>query len=529
MGITALYCRLSVDDGLAGESNSISNQKSILLDFAEKNGLQDYRFFIDDGVSGTTFERPAFQEMETLIERGEVDTVVVKDLSRFGRNYIDMGTYTELLYPSLGVRFIALQENVDTGSGTGLELMPISNVFNEWYAAQTSKKVRAVWRLKSSRGGHVCAKPPYGYVRSADGPEDWALDETAAALVRRIYDECLAGRGITEIARGLGADGVLNPTAYRISQGRPAGKRSGQAPTSWTPQTVWDILRNRVYTGCAVNFKTTTVSYKVRKRIELSEDQWEIVPDAHPAIVTDAEWQRVQAMHRRRVRPEGRAARCPLNGLVFCAECGSPLYLSVNNSDDSRDFFKCASYASSSTGNCSIHYVRRTLLMSIVTEKIAALAALAGTDEAAFRRLAEAQGHRLSTRKAQAYHQTIAAARQRLDALDMLLVRAYEEVGRGALRRAVFDTICRRYEAEAAAHHKEIELAERALAQGEAEEGMLDALMEALAEFRAAGELTPDLARRIIRRIEVRETPTHIKKTAKDVDVHFHAIGIWET
>lgn len=515
MSITALYCRLSVDDGLQGESNSITNQKAILRDFAERNAMRDYRFFVDDGVSGTTFERSGFREMERLVELGEVKTVIVKDLSRFGRNYIDAGMYIELLYPRLGVRFIALQENVDTGRGTGVEMMPINNVFNEWYAAQTSKKVRAVWQLKGRSGGHVCAKPPFGYLRDPERRDGWIVDERAAAVVRRIYAACLAGRGITEIARKLTAEGTLNPTAYRVASGRPAGRRSARQPTAWTAGTVWDILRNRVYCGCAVNFKTTTVSYKVRQRIALPESQWQIIPDAHPAIVTEEDWLRVQALHQRRVRPDGMAARHPLSGLVYCADCGAPMYLSICRRDTRRDFFKCGNYSASSCGACSIHYVRRQHLSALVEN---ALARLAAEDERTLRRLSGAAAD--GPQRADEF-------RRRLHELDAMLGRAYAETEGGALPREKFAEVRRRHQTETAALRAQIEAAERAQARADADRTALDGLLCALREYRETSELTPELARRILCRVEVHETPKYVPKTRKDVEIYVSGLGLY--
>lgn len=522
MGITALYCRLSVDDGLEGDSNSISNQKAILRDYAERSHLFNYRFFIDDGVSGTTFERSGFREMQALIERGEVETVVVKDLSRFGRNYIDVGMYTEVLYPSMGVRFIALQENVDTAEGTGMEMMPINNVFNEWYAAQTSKKVRAVWRMKGCGGGHVCAKPPYGYLRDASARDAWRVDDTAAAVVRRIYADCLAGRGVTEIARSLGREGVLNPTAYRVATGRPAGKRSGLQPTEWTTSTVRDILRNRVYCGCAVNFKTTTVSYKVHKRLMLPENQWQIIPDAHPAIISEVQWRRVQALHGRRSRPDGLANACPLNGLVYCADCGAPMYLSVSRADPRRDFFRCGNYSAHTGGTCSMHYVRRTLLERIVQEQLDALACCAGKKPATLRRLAE----RKDAARIDTLRQRVRECSERLDKLDATLGHAYEDVLRGLLSRELFAGLGRRYEAERAALQRELAEAKQSLERAECSVEALKALYGALAEFRETGELTPELTRSILRRVEVRETPPHTPKSPHEVTLIAEGLGL---
>lgn len=528
MRITALYCRLSVDDGLVGESNSISNQKAILRDFAERNRMFNYRFFVDDGVSGTTFDRSGFREMETMIERGEVETVVVKDLSRFGRNYIDAGMYIELLYPQLGVRFIALQENVDTGSGSGVEMMPINNVFNEWYAAQTSKKVRAVWQIKSRGGGHVCAKPPYGYVRDPAQRDGWQIDEEAAAVVRRIYSDCLAGRGVTEIARALSANGILNPTAYRVAKGRPAGRRSALAPTEWTAGTVWDILRNRTYCGCAVNFKSTTVSYKVKKRIVLPEAQWQIIPGAHPAIVPEAKWLRVQELHRRRKRPDGLAAECPLNGLVFCADCGAPMYLSVCRSDARRDFFKCGNYSASSDGGCTIHYVRRAYLIRMTEERIAALArVLCGEGEPALRPT-DAGGKAHRREDDSRCRKRIAAKQRQLHEQDAMLGRAYADMMRGALSREQFAGISRSYDDQTAMLRTEIEEMEHAMARADSDRAALDELRAALLAFQETGALTRELAHRILRRVEIHETPKHTHKTLDDVDVYFTGLGLWE-
>ena len=216
--ITALYGRLSQDDGLEGESNSISNQKEILMKYAKDHGLKNPRFFIDDGISGTTFERSGFKEMQALAEAGIVKTIVVKDLSRFGRNYLEVGKYLEITYPTLGIRFIAIQENVDTMNNTGTEMMPFNNIFNEWYAAQTSKKIRAVWQMKAASGKRISSTVPYGYMKSSEDKEKWIIDEEAAEVVRRIFSLSLAGRGIAQIARQLEQEKILIPTAYKIEK-----------------------------------------------------------------------------------------------------------------------------------------------------------------------------------------------------------------------------------------------------------------------------------------------------------------------
>ena len=238
----------------------------MLLDYAKRNGYTNTMFFVDDGVSGTTFERPDFIRMEEMIERGEIGTVIVKDLSRFGRNYLETGQYLEIKYPPLGVRFIAIQENVDTDKNTGAEMMPFHNIFNEWYAAQTSKKVRAVNRMKAENGKRVSSAVPYGYKKNPNDEEHWMIDEPAAEVVRKIYDLCLAGRGPTQIASQLEREGVMTPTEYYHSLDKKTGIMLPIKPHLWKDSSIEHILSNRQYTGCAVNFKSTTISYKVHTR-----------------------------------------------------------------------------------------------------------------------------------------------------------------------------------------------------------------------------------------------------------------------
>ena len=300
--ITALYCRLSQDDGREGDSNSISNQKEILLAYAQRNSFPNPQFFTDDGFSGTTFDRPSFIQMENMVEQGLVDTIIVKDLSRFGRNYLDVGNYLEIKYPTLGVRFIAIQENVDTLKETGTEMMPFNNIFNEWYAAQTSKKIRAVWKNKAANGKRVSSSVPFGYLKNPQDKEDWLVDEPAADIVRKIYALCLDGRGPLQIAKQLEQEKVLIPSAYYASLGRKTRKQYTH-PYAWDQKTVAGILANQQYTGCTVNFMTTTVSYKVHKTVYNPKDEWQIIPNTQPAIIDEDTWKRVQELRENRIRP----------------------------------------------------------------------------------------------------------------------------------------------------------------------------------------------------------------------------------
>ena len=294
--ITALYCRLSVEDikddkdkkrkNKEDESNSISNQKQILLDYCKRHGYKNTMFFVDDGISGTSFDRSDFNRMQKMVEEGKICRIIVKDLSRFGREQVEAGRLTQIVYPSLGVTFISIQENVNSTTGEGMEMLPFYNIFNEWYAAQTSKKIRAVWQSKADNGKRISSTVPYGYVRDAEDKEKWLIDDPAAEIVRKIYELCLAGRGPSQIARQLENERVLVPSAYYESVGRKHSQKVPLNPYNWDQATVVGILENRQYTGCAVNFKSTTVSYKVHKVIHNPVDQQQIIPNMQEPIIS---------------------------------------------------------------------------------------------------------------------------------------------------------------------------------------------------------------------------------------------------
>lgn len=260
-------------------------------------------FFVDDGVSGTTFQRPNFMRMERMAENGEIGTIIVKDLSRFGREQVEMGRLTQVVYPSLGIRFIAIQERVDTLTGDGVEMMPFHNIFNEWYAAQTSKKIRAVWQSKAEHGERVSPTVPFGYKKSETDKKQWVIDEPAAEIVRKIYALCLAGLGPSQIARQLEKEQILVPSAYYESIGRPHAQKVPANPYNWDQKTVVDILENRQYTGCAVNFKTTTISYKVHKTIYKPTEEHQIIPNMQEPIISEEQWLRVQELRQHCRRP----------------------------------------------------------------------------------------------------------------------------------------------------------------------------------------------------------------------------------
>lgn len=322
--ITALYCRLSQDDMLQGESNSITNQKAILKKYADDNGFTNTVYYVDDGVSGTTWERDGFKAMMSDIEAGKVGTVITKDLSRLGRDYLKTGEYIEIIFPDYDVRYIAINDNVDTLKNEN-ELMAFKNIFNDWYARDTSKKIRAVFKAKG-QSGKPLSLPIYGYKASEEDKHKWIIDDEPAAVVRKIYKLCISGYGPTQIARKLTEEGIPNPTAYAISQGRnPANKHSRL--DRWCTETVIAILEHPEYIGHTVNFRTHRKSYKNKRTIENPKEDWLIFENTHEPIVTQQEFDLVQELRSNKRRNQKQETVNPFSGICYCADCGEKLYL----------------------------------------------------------------------------------------------------------------------------------------------------------------------------------------------------------
>lgn len=537
--ITALYARLSDDDpdeekkkGKSGEkedkeSNSIQNQREILYDYARKNGYLHPQFFYDDGVSGTTFEREGFQKMEKLVEAGKVSTIIVKDLSRFGRNYLEVGNYLEMVYPSLGVKFIAIQENVDTLAGTGTEMMPFHNIFNEWYAAQTSKKIKAVWAMKAANGKRISSTVPYGYVADENDHEKWLIDEPAAEVVRKIFALCLDGLGPLQIAKQLEAEKVLIPSAYMQSQGRKSGHKPTANPYAWSPETVIHIMDNRQYTGCAVNFMTTTVSYKVHKTIYKPEDEWQIIPDMQEPIIDENTWLRVQELRQNKRRNTKTGRKSLFSGLVFCPDCGSKLHFCAAKSlRRDQEFFRCANYKSG-RGECTIHYIRDTALEKIVLEAVSDLADFVRCYQPVFLFMLAKQQNCIRSQEIQSTKSKLTRSRKRVDEIDRIITRLYEDNIMGKLTDERFSKMSSMYETEQKELEQAIAECEAQLREAGKAQVDLHMLLKGLREFTELRELTPTIVNTLIRRIEVHNSDRSDGHIRVKVDVYFTAIGMF--
>ena len=481
----------------------------------------------DDGISGTTFDRPDFQRMQRMIENGEIGTVIVKDLSRLGRNYLDVGEYLEIKYPTLGVRFIAIQENIDTLKNTGTEMMPFNNIFNEWYAAQTSKKIRAVWKAKAEKGERIGFTVPFGYMKSEDNPKQWIVDEPAAQVVRYIFELYIGGLGPTKIARKLEQEKYVNPTSYFLSVGRKASNKESEfGMYSWATETINNILDNRQYTGCTVNFKTSLVSYKVHKTVYNPEEEWQIIPNTQEAIIDEDTFNRVQELreHRRRNTSTGRESL--FSGLLYCADCKSKLYFCAAKSvKENQEYHRCSAYKDG-RGSCSIHFIREAVLREMMFELVKRVAIFIQQYEAVFLYMYAKKNTLAKATNMRNMKAAIEKNQRRIAELDKLIERIYEDNVLGKIPDERFSKMMANYEAEQKRLIEITAKAEQALKSAEQDKVDLRVFLETIRKCTEITELTPEIVNRLISQIEVHKSEKIDGRKRVKLDVYFTAVGL---
>ena len=515
--ITILYCRLSNEDLVDGESNSIANQRNILSSYAASHGFTNTKVLVDDGYTGTNFNRPGVQEGLALVEQGLVGTWIVKDMSRFGRDYLQVGRFTEIVFPSYDVRFIAVNDAVDSAKGDN-DFTVIRNVFNDFYAKDTSKKVRAVMKAKGTSGKHL-GGPPYGYRADPQDKNHWILDEDAAPVVKRIFDLTIAGVGPSRIARILEADEVLTVKAlYAQQKGKPLPER----PCHWIEQSVVNILERMEYTGCTCNFKTYSKSYKLKKRIPNALEDMFILPDTQEAIVPKEQWDRVQELrqHKRRMTKAERQGL--FSGLVVCADCGSKLHFATcKNFEGRQDHYICAKYKSG-RGTCSAHYIREDVLRDVVLERIRAVTEYIRADVEGFqeewlmcRREEQEKSIREDKRR-------LEKAKKRLSDIDKLITRIYEDMVLGNLSQERYQKMLEGYEAEQAALNNEVIGLEDWVATREEMEDNVDQFLALMEKYVDIPELTPTIVNEFVKQIIVYAPDKSSGKRTQKVKIVFN-------
>lgn len=382
--ITALYCRLSRDDELQGDSNSIKNQKAILQKYADDNGFGNTQFFVDDGYSGTNFDRPDWQRLIALAEEGSIGTIIVKDMSRLGRDYLKVGYYTEVFFPGSNIRFIAINNGVDSANQQDSDFTPFLNIINEWYAKDTSKKIRAVFKAKGQNGKPLCTNPPYGYIKDPEDKDHWIVDEEAAKVVREVFHLCVCGYGPQQIGREMMKRGYMNPTAYAKANGigKPDTRTVGDDYT-WQDSTVSHMLTRMEYLGHTVNFKTYRKSYKNKKQLKNDPSEWQIFENTHEAIIDQETFDIVQRIRdgRRRLTPMGEMPL--LSGMVFCADCGKKLYQVRGRNLPQKEYMVCSTYRKIK-GGCSSHQIRNEVIEELLLDGIQTVTAYVREHEVEF-------------------------------------------------------------------------------------------------------------------------------------------------
>ena len=468
--ITALYCRLSQEDARMGESLSIENQKSMLLQYCKEHHFPNPLFFVDDGYSGTTYERPGFQKMLDEIEAGKVGVVLTKDLSRLGRNSALTGLYTNFTFPQNGVRYIAINDNYDTADPNSInnDFAGIKNWFNEFYARDTSRKIRAVQKAKGERGVPLTVNVPYGYVKDPEDKRKWIVDEEAAAVVRRIFEMCMEGRGPQQIANQLKADKVLTPTAYKKRKGMKTPQAAPENPYGWCDSSVVNILERREYTGCTVNFKTYSNSIWDKKQRENPVEKQAVFENTHEAIITDDVFKRVQEIRQQRHRKTKSGRSSKFSGLVFCYDCESKMnYGATNNYKVEGAFFDCSLHWKKKD-KCATHYIRESVLERMVLRHMQLVTGYILRYEEHFRSVMDDHLRLDSTEKLEISKGQLERNEKRIAELKRLFIKIYEDNARGKLDDERYDMMSQNYdteqkqlEAEVIALRKEIEVQER--------------------------------------------------------------------
>ena len=529
LGTAALYCRLSRDDNMDSESNSIQNQRKILQKAAKDKGYTDTVFFVDDGITGTTMKRPGFQKMLTAIEAGYISAVFVKDLSRLGRNYIEVGKLTEEFFPLHDIRLVAVSDGVDSDEGED-DFTPFKNIMNEYYAKDISKKRRIVNKMKGNAGVPL-SPPPYGYIKNPDDPRFWVVEPEAAEVVRRIYRMALEGYGLAEIAARLAADGVVNPTYYWRSRGTSrGGSKSTVEPTKWGHTTVKKILTLQEYCGDVINFKSYSKSYKMKKRIENPEENRVIFLNVHEAIIDRQTWEKVQALQKgtRRKKPTVTQEPSVFSGLLKCPECGGNLNFHFNQNNHDIKFFSCQNHNSGYRKCSKTHYIRLDFLEQVVLYEVKRLACFASEYENDFIKAMIGRSAKVAENTALRKQRELDALTARDRELDMLFERLYEDNVAGKIDDARFAKMSKRYEQEQGENAKKIKALRLELKKDESKRMDIDDFLETVRRYTDAATITKRMVAELIDHIEVYHAEKQDGITNQRVVIHYNCIGAFD-
>ena len=525
-GITACYERLSQEDKLDGESNSISNQKRILEKYCSDHGYTAIRHYDeDDGYSGTNFNRPGFQRMLADIKAGKIKRVVVKDMSRFGRNYLQVGMYTEMMFPEYGVHFIAVNDGVDSVRGDS-EFTAIRNVFNEMYAKDTSKKIRATWQSKGRSGEHLATIPPYGYKKDPYNKKKWVIDEQAAAVVQKIFALCVSGMGPSQIARWLQENKVLNPAAYAHEQGLPTANKPPLHPYKWCNETVSGILERLEYLGHTVNFKTRKQSFKSKKKLWNDPSEWVIFENTQEPIIEESVFLIVQKIRQGRCRPTRMGDMGMFSGLLFCADCGGKMYLCrANRYKPEQEYYLCSTYRKD-RALCTTHSIRRVVLEEIVLRNLREAIQYVSQHEDDFIQQAADQSLREQNKELAQKKDDLSRSQKRIAELDVIIKRLYEDNISGKLSDERFIKLSHDYELEQMNLTNIVETLRQEIRKQEQQKVNVKQFIAVVRKYTDMQQLTASVLREFIDHIEVSQTDKQTK--TRKIKIVYNFIGAFD-
>ena len=522
--VTALYARLSKDDDLVGDSNSIVHQKEILAKYAKEHGFTNIEFYVDDGFSGTNFNRPDFQRMMADAEKGNISTVIVKDMSRFGRDYIMVGYYTEIYFSNLDIRFIAINDNVDSNIQTENDLTPFKNVFNEWYARDTSKKIRAVFKAKGNSGKHLTTNPPFGYKKDPNDKDKWIIDDEAAATVRRIFQMYVDGYRISEIGHKLTEEKVETPILYYMNRGIKTNARS-EYPEIWDLMSIKYILSQTAYAGHTVNFQTAVKSYKTKKQVNLPRNQWVIFRNTQEPIIDEKTFETVQQMRKvKRARTKYNEPNM-FSGLLYCADCGNHLTIQRVARNRKMDNFSCATYRKKKKGLCSCHRILVSDLETIVKEDLQKVCEYVLFHEKEFTD-EYLSGSKKETVKFQAKTKAeLKRLSERQEEIGKIIRKLYEDNVNGRITDERFDFLAKSYEDEGNDLKTKIQELKNALASSVQDEEKLSKFLKVVKSYTEIEELTPEILNSFIEKIYIGETEKYNGRKMQEVEIIYKFVG----
>ena len=530
IGITALYCRLSRDDGAEGESNSIANQKKLLSKYAKEHEFTNTKFYVDDGYTGTNFNRPGFQQMLEDMDMGYISTVIVKDSSRFGRNYLEVGQYTDYYFPEHNIRFIAINDCIDSDNGED-DFSVFRNVMNEMYAKDISRKVRSSHRLRGNAGEPLSA-PPYGYMKSVENKKKWVIDPEAAEIVRRVFRLCIEGKGNETIARILQEDKVLVPMAYWQSKGLGrGGKKTQPNPYKWCKTTIAKMLAQQEYCGDVINFKTYSKNFRNKTRIANPKENWAVFKDIHEPIIDRETFERVQELTKetKRRKPKDESMKKSIfSNLLYCGDCGHKLWFNFNHKNPSIRFYSCSNYVGS-RGTCELtHYIREDSLEQVVKMELFKLATYLDHDEIAFAELLEDKSNNDAMAERKALESALSLATARSQELLRLYERLYEDNVNGKVTDEWFMRLSHKYELEQEELKKQMFELKNKLDSLNNAKSSSESFIRAIRKFMTMQTLTPIVLQELIEKIEIFNVEGKGKNRTQRLIIHYRFVGCIE-